>query len=46
MLIWESGIEPLEEGKATTDTIVWGWWRVFGRPEGPEVGELSKQVEL
>ena len=46
VLIWESGIEPLEEGKAVSDTIVCGWWRAFGRPEGPEVGELSKQIEL
>lgn len=39
MLIWEPGIEPLKEGQAASDNVVWGWWRVFGPPEGPEVGE-------
>ena len=46
MLVWEPGIEPLKEGKAASDTIAWGWWRIFGRPEGPEVGKLSEKVYL
>lgn len=48
MLIWEPGVElALGRGKSCMGyQSAWGWWREFGLPEVPEVGEGREKVYL